>query len=38
MTFVERPISLTFVLLGLGVVALTATSFVRRGRLEASDD
>jgi len=38
MIFVERPISLVFVLLGLAVVALAATSFVRRGREEVTDD
>ena len=38
MVFIERPISLTFVLLGLLVVALTATAFVRRGREEATGD
>lgn len=38
MVFIERPISLTFVVLGLLVVALTATAFVRRGREEATED
>ncbi|GGA79505.1 hypothetical protein GCM10011385_37120 [Nitratireductor aestuarii] len=35
--FVERPISLTFVLLGVAVVLLATTSFVRRGRAEAEE-
>lgn len=38
MIFLERPISLTFVLLGLAVVALATTAFVRQGREEATDE
>ena len=32
MVFVERPISLVFVLLGFAVILLATTSFIRRGR------
>jgi len=35
--FVERPISLVFVLLGFAVVLLATTSFIRRGREEADE-
>ena len=35
MVFLERPISLSFVLIGLVVLLATTTSFVRRGRAEA---
>ncbi|CAH1651994.1 tripartite tricarboxylate transporter permease [Chelatococcus asaccharovorans] len=38
MVFVERPISLIFILLGLAVVLLATTSFIRRGREEATAD
>jgi putative tricarboxylic transport membrane protein len=38
MVFLDRPISLTFVLLGLAVVLLATTAFIRQGRAEATDD
>src|SRR5690606_23371215 len=37
MVFVERPISLFFVILGVAVVLLATTSFIRRGREEAEE-
>jgi putative tricarboxylic transport membrane protein len=37
MVFLERPISLTFVLIGVAVLLATTTSFVRRGRAEAEE-
>lgn len=37
MIFVNRPISLTFVILGLVVLLAATTSFVRRGAQEATD-
>ena len=37
MVFVERPISLTFVLIGVAVLLATTTSFVRRGRAEVTE-
>ncbi len=37
MVFVERPISLVFVLLGFAVILLATTSFIRRGREEADE-
>ena len=37
MVFLERPISLTFILVGVAVLLATTTSFVRRGRAEATD-
>jgi putative tricarboxylic transport membrane protein len=37
MVFLERPISLTFVIFAVVILALTATNFVRQGREEAAD-
>lgn len=37
MVFLERPISLTFILIGAAVLLATTTSFVRRGRAEATE-
>ena len=37
MVFLERPISLTLLLVGVAVLLATTTSFVRRGRAEAED-
>jgi putative tricarboxylic transport membrane protein len=37
MIFLQRPISLTFVLIGLGALLATMSSFIRRGRAEAAD-
>ncbi len=37
MTFINRPISLTFVILGIAVLLAATTSFVRRGAQEAAD-
>ena len=37
MVFLERPISLTFVLIGVAVLLATTTSFVRRGRAEVTE-
>lgn len=36
--FFQRPISLIFVLLGLSVLALATTAFVRRGREEVAEE
>ncbi|WP_225028229.1 tripartite tricarboxylate transporter permease [Xinfangfangia pollutisoli] len=35
--FLQRPISLTFVLIGLAVLLATMSSFIRKGRAEATD-
>lgn len=37
MIFLQRPISLTFVLIGLAVLLATMSSFIRKGRAEATD-
>ena len=37
MIFLERPISLAFILLGVAVLLATMTSFVRRGRAEVTE-
>ncbi|WP_416798764.1 tripartite tricarboxylate transporter permease [Ciceribacter azotifigens] len=37
MTFINRPISLTFVLLGIVILLAATTSLVKRGALEASE-
>jgi len=37
LVFFRRPISLIFILLGLAILALAMTSFVRRGREEAAE-
>lgn len=37
MVFLDRPISLVFVVLGVGVVLLATTAFIRQGREEATD-
>ena len=37
MTFINRPISLTFVVLGIAILLAATTSFVRKGAQEAAD-
>jgi putative tricarboxylic transport membrane protein len=37
MVFLERPISLAFIVIGAAVLLATTTSFMRRGRAEATD-
>ncbi|MCB1339923.1 MAG: tripartite tricarboxylate transporter permease, partial [Pseudooceanicola sp.] len=38
LVFLTRPVSLTFILIGVAVLLATTTSFVRRGRAEADED